>query len=65
MSCRVQNEEHPTLDTRKTLKEPRATLRVLVVEDNLIKQTLLARMLEKWGHRPMVRGNEQRGLGIA
>jgi CheY-like chemotaxis protein len=38
-------------------REPSASLRVLLAEDNLVNQRLAVRLLEKRGHRVVVAGN--------
>ena len=42
--------------------EPRASLRVLLAEDNLVNQRLATRLLEKRGHHVAVAGNGQEAL---
>jgi CheY-like chemotaxis protein len=48
--------------TRHTLREQRQTLRVLLVEDNLVNQQLAIRLLEKWGHEVTLANNGREAL---
>jgi PAS domain S-box-containing protein len=43
-------------------REPSASLRILLVEDNLVNQRLATRLLEKRGHRVTVAGNGREAL---
>jgi CheY-like chemotaxis protein len=59
LGARVQHGAIP-LVTRFSLQEardPMATLRVLLAEDNPVNQLLAVRLLEKRGHRVVVAGN--------
>jgi len=60
-----QQEGAIPLITRYSLqdaRDPMATLRVLLAEDNAVNQLLAVRMLEKRGHRVVVVGNGQQAL---
>ncbi|MGB2622994.1 MAG: response regulator [Candidatus Acidiferrum sp.] len=48
----------------KPADQPHATLRILLVEDNLVNQRLTARLLEKMGHRVTIAANGQISLRI-
>jgi len=50
------------LITRHSLHEGRPSLRVLVVEDNLVNQNLARRLLEKRGHSVVVASNGEEAL---
>jgi len=52
----------PPLITRHSLREGRPSLRILVVEDNQINQSLARRLLEKRGHSVMVAANGEDAL---
>jgi len=52
----------PPLITRHSLHEGRLSLRVLVVEDNLVNQNLARRLLEKRGHSVVVAFNGEEAL---
>lgn len=55
---------------RSEINEPRAALRskhpsnILIAEDSPVNQTLLKRLLEKWGHKPFIAGNGEEALAI-
>ncbi len=48
--------------TRYTVEEVRRKLRILLVEDNVVNQTLAVKILEKRGHRVVVAGNGKEAL---
>ena len=48
--------------TRYTVEEVRRKLRILLVEDNVVNQTLAVKILEKRGHRVVVAANGQEAL---
>ncbi len=50
---------HRPLVTRHTMREERASLRVLLAEDNRVNQRLATRLLEKQGHHVTVAANGQ------
>ena len=52
----------PQLVTRHTLAEHVMRQRILIVEDNIVNQTLAVRMVEKLGYQPDVAGNGQEAL---
>ncbi|MGH9862332.1 MAG: ATP-binding protein, partial [Candidatus Acidiferrales bacterium] len=54
--------EPPALITRHTLRESRRSLRVLLAEDNLVNQKVVARLLEKRGHTVEVAANGRQAL---
>src|ERR1700722_788620 len=63
--CNVLNlatESKAPLVTRHTLREAGSRSRVLLVEDNLINQTLAVRLLEKRGYIVSVAGNGRQAL---
>jgi two-component system sensor histidine kinase/response regulator len=54
--------EAKTLVTRHTLQEQRQSLSFLVAEDNAVNQRLIARLLEKRGHRVVLAQNGREAL---
>ena len=56
------SEQNAPLITRHSLKETHNRLRVLVVEDNVVNQTLAVRLLEKRGHAVSVAGDGRQAL---
>lgn len=52
----------PQLVTRHTLAERLARQRILIVEDNIVNQKLVVRMVEKLGYQPEVVENGQEAL---
>ncbi len=59
---RTPEKKAEALVTRHTLREQRNRRRVLVVEDNLVNQTLALRVLEKRGYEVTVAGDGQAAL---
>ena len=55
--------EKSVLVTRHTLRKDRKRARVLLVEDNVVNQTLAVRLLEKRGYTVTVTGNGREALG--
>ena len=60
--CRVLTgttgaEAVPALVTRHTIREQSTSLSILVVEDNVVNQRLIARLLDKRGHRVAIAPN--------
>jgi PAS domain S-box-containing protein len=53
----LANAEQVPLVTRHTLRENRRKLNVLLAEDNSVNQTLVTRLLQKFGHSIDVAGN--------
>ena len=53
---------HPALITRHSLREAQRKLRLLVVEDNPVNQTLALRLLEKQGHQVTIACNGAEAL---
>ena len=63
--CNVLGHPEPKkapLVTRHTLRESRNRARILLVEDNLVNQTLAVRLLEKRGYSIAVAGNGREAL---
>ncbi|MFZ4537084.1 response regulator [Propionivibrio sp.] len=56
--------ETAVLLTRHTLREERATLQILLVEDNVVNQKLAATLLRKQGHQVTIAANGQDALDI-
>jgi signal transduction histidine kinase/CheY-like chemotaxis protein len=52
------------LVTSHTLREGRASLRILVAEDNLVNQRLATRLLEKEGHAVVLAGDGAEALNV-
>jgi signal transduction histidine kinase/CheY-like chemotaxis protein len=64
LGAKEQNGATPLI-TRYSLqdaREPAASLRVLIAEDNLVNQRLVTRLLEKRGHFVVVAGNGREAL---
>jgi len=59
-AVQVDGEEAP--ERHDEPHRSRKSLRILVVEDNLVNQKLSARLLEKMGHRVTVAGNGKEAL---
>ena len=51
-----------TLTTRHSLREEQASLRILLVEDNLVNQVLATRLLEKHGHEVVLACNGREAI---
>ena len=60
----VQTPGENQLLTRHTLREAQASLKVLLVEDNLTNQKLALRLLEKWGHTSALAQNGQEAIDL-
>ncbi|MCX6630785.1 MAG: response regulator, partial [Candidatus Solibacter sp.] len=43
---------------------PAQALRILIAEDNLTNQTLITRVLSKWGHEPQIAANGQEAVDL-
>jgi two-component system sensor histidine kinase/response regulator len=56
------NPSERALVTKHSLRENRHNLRILLAEDNLVNQTLAARLLEMRGHDVTVAGNGKQAL---
>ena len=63
MCWKSRPREKSVLVTRHTLREDRKRARVLLVEDNVVNQTLAVRLLEKRGYTVTVTGNGREALG--
>lgn len=57
-----KTDQPPPLVTRHSLREGRRILRILLAEDNLVNQTVAARLLEKQGHAIEVANNGREAL---
>jgi CheY-like chemotaxis protein len=55
-------EENPAVVTIHSLRESRARLRILLVEDNRVNQVVAIQFLEKRGHEVIVAGNGRLAL---
>ncbi len=62
LEARAGHSTSPHLITRHSLHEGRLSLRILVVEDNLVNQNLARRLLEKRGHIVVVASNGEEAL---
>ncbi len=62
---RAETAATPPLVTRHSLREAPRKLRILVVEDNAVNQTLVVRVLEKMGHTSVVALNGKEALSLA
>lgn len=49
----------------KPKEESRASLRILLAEDNVVNQRLISRLLEKMGHRVTIVGDGQMALRLS
>ncbi|HEV2350209.1 MAG TPA: response regulator [Terriglobia bacterium] len=64
LAGRTQAGDRSGLVTRHSLRESRRVLRILLVEDNPINQTLAVRLLEKRGHTVVTADDGQEALEI-
>ncbi|MBX3668449.1 MAG: PAS domain S-box protein [Rhodocyclaceae bacterium] len=55
----------PSLVTRHSLREARRHLKILLVEDNPVNQTLALRLLDKLGHRATLANNGTEAVRLA
>jgi two-component system sensor histidine kinase/response regulator len=62
--CLGEVNEVPTPVVAQPVKELRASLRILLAEDNLINQRLISRLLEKMGHTVTIAENGQIALRL-
>src|SRR6202165_2425895 len=62
VGTKPMRKTRPDLVTRHSLRENRNHLRILLVEDNTVNQTLAVRLLEKRGHTVAVAGNGKEAL---
>jgi len=58
----LRDEEHTTLNTDDSLARKHKRLRLLVAEDNLVNQRLIAHLLEKHGHTVVIASNGREAL---
>ncbi|MGC0773021.1 MAG: response regulator [Candidatus Acidiferrum sp.] len=63
-ACHGEMKVAETPATVTPADQPHATLRILLVEDNLVNQRLTARLLEKMGHGVIIAANGQIALRI-
>jgi PAS domain S-box-containing protein len=64
LGTRPVKDASPALVTRHTLRENNHSLRILLVEDNVVNQVLAVRLLEKRGHKVTVAGNGKAALVV-
>jgi CheY-like chemotaxis protein len=62
LGAKAEKPEPPVLITRHSLREGQRKLRILVAEDNVVNQTLAARLIEKRGHTATIVGSGQAAL---
>jgi two-component system, sensor histidine kinase and response regulator len=56
------HEENPAASSKQSLRETRARLKILLVEDNRVNQAVAVRLLEKRGHEVAVAENGRKAL---
>jgi signal transduction histidine kinase/DNA-binding response OmpR family regulator len=64
MTGHFAEQVRPELIVRHSLRETRRNGRILLVEDNMVNQTLAKRLLERRGHTVMVANNGREALAI-
>jgi PAS domain S-box-containing protein len=64
-ACHGQVDEARVPVPEKPKEESRASLRILLAEDNLVNQRLISRLLEKMGHRVTIVGDGQMALRLS
>jgi two-component system sensor histidine kinase/response regulator len=64
LAARLSEPDGPALVTVNSLREARRTGRVLLVEDSVVNQIVVSRMLEKRGHTVIVANNGREALAI-
>jgi two-component system sensor histidine kinase/response regulator len=64
MRVRTDEQDQAALVTRHSLREARASGRILLVEDNSVNQLVARRLLEKRGHIVVLAGNGREALAI-
>jgi two-component system sensor histidine kinase/response regulator len=64
MTGQFAEKVRPALIMRHSLRETRRTGRLLLVEDNMVNQTLARRLLERRGHTVVVANNGREALAI-
>jgi two-component system sensor histidine kinase/response regulator len=64
LGTRAMNEAAPALVTRHSLRESRAPMKILLVEDNAVNQLVALRLLEKYGHSVTIASDGRKALGI-
>ena len=62
--CRGEVNETKVPVAEKPVEEARASLRILLAEDNVVNQRLTSRLLEKMGHIVTIAGNGQLALQL-
>jgi two-component system sensor histidine kinase/response regulator len=62
--CHGEVNETQVQVAEKPTEEPRASLRILLAEDNVVNQRLTSRLLEKMGHMVTIAGNGQSALRL-
>jgi PAS domain S-box-containing protein len=62
MTALGEPTENATLVTRHSLRETKRVLNILLVEDNVVNQTLAIRLLEKMGHKVTLANNGQEAV---
>jgi signal transduction histidine kinase/CheY-like chemotaxis protein/ligand-binding sensor domain-containing protein len=62
LGSQAVTEENPAVVTIHSLRESRARLRILLVEDNRVNQVVAIQFLEKRGHEVIVAGNGRLAL---
>ena len=64
MRLRTTDQHRPALVTRHSLREARATGRILLVEDHSVNRLVTRRLLEKRGHLVVVAASGREALAI-
>ncbi|HYK87408.1 MAG TPA: response regulator, partial [Acidobacteriota bacterium] len=61
---RAQDGDQPPLITRHSLREGQRSLKILLAEDNVVNQRLVARLIEKRGHIAVVASNGRDAIQV-
>jgi PAS domain S-box-containing protein len=65
-ACHSQSNDEPQMPgPEEPTEQTRTSLRILLAEDNLVNQRLIARLLEKMGHVVTIVGNGQMALRLS